>query len=591
MAGMVQYAKIFFNRWLVSSKLPVALALIAFILTSPFISTGLYFDDYYHQRQFRHPECFPQPILSLFTLAVSKPFKGDVNMQLGVTPWWTFEELKISFFRPLTAATHWLDYQLWPESPAAMHVHSLLWFAGMIFVATAVYRQIGPSAWIGGIAALFFAIDDAHAVPAGWIANRNALAATLFGLCCFYLHVRRRRENWKIGAIPAWCCFIAGLLCGESCLAIGAYLISYELFLSSDPWHRRICAISPYAVIVLFYLAAYFAGGFGAHGSEAYVDPVHNPLAFLNLLLERIPLLLYGQWFFSNNIIYGFLSKSMTPAVLIFIYMILAVILYLLIPLLKRNAVTRFWAFGMVLSLLPFSTAYPNNRLLIIPGFGAMGLLAQFFAVWREKSYTLSNAGIRRHIARAFFIVLIIVHGVLAPIVIPGKALGMGLIAQYMIKEYMALSDDIRLEGKTVVFINPPVPLLVSYLHFIREGNGLDTPKHYRVLATGLTSDLKIQRMDARTLEVERAEGFINQDMDKLFRGSATPMQVGQQVDMGDMCVEVLSLTPDRRPLRVRFTFVKPLEDPSMVFYFWQGRRCELFKFPAPGKSVSPAPV
>ena len=33
------------------------------------------------------------------------------------------------------------DYQLWPDTPALMHVQSLAWFAGVVVAATVFYRR------------------------------------------------------------------------------------------------------------------------------------------------------------------------------------------------------------------------------------------------------------------------------------------------------------------------------------------------------------------------------------------------------------------------------------------------------------------
>jgi hypothetical protein len=53
-------------------------------------------------------------------------------MDFGFFPWWTYKGLKAEFLQWLTVQTHRLDYWLWPNSPAAMHAHSLLWFATLV---------------------------------------------------------------------------------------------------------------------------------------------------------------------------------------------------------------------------------------------------------------------------------------------------------------------------------------------------------------------------------------------------------------------------------------------------------------------------
>ena len=78
-------------------------------------------------------------------------------------------------------ATHWLDYQLWPDAPWMMHAQSLVWLAGTVLIAGLLYRRIEAVPWVAGLAVLLYAVDDARAAPASWIANRNALVASVFG--------------------------------------------------------------------------------------------------------------------------------------------------------------------------------------------------------------------------------------------------------------------------------------------------------------------------------------------------------------------------------------------------------------------------
>jgi len=61
-------------------------------------------------------------------------------------------------------------------------------------VVAMFYRQLMLSAWLAGLAALLYTIDDAHSMVAGWVANRNASLMLLFGVLALMAHVRWRRE-------------------------------------------------------------------------------------------------------------------------------------------------------------------------------------------------------------------------------------------------------------------------------------------------------------------------------------------------------------------------------------------------------------
>ena len=77
----------------------------------------------------------------------------------GTLPWWTPDDLKLSLCRPVAAFTHWLDYRLFPDSPALMHAHNIAWFAVVVFLLTIVYRKLMGAGWAAGLAALLFLLD------------------------------------------------------------------------------------------------------------------------------------------------------------------------------------------------------------------------------------------------------------------------------------------------------------------------------------------------------------------------------------------------------------------------------------------------
>jgi len=120
-----------------------------------------------------------------------------------------------------------------------MHLHSLAWLGAVVVVATLFYRRMFAAAWIAGLAALLFAVDDAHGFPAVWLANRNALIGVFFGLLTLIAHDRWRRDGWWMGAVLAPLAFLLGLLSKESAVATGAYLVAYALFLDRGRWAAR----------------------------------------------------------------------------------------------------------------------------------------------------------------------------------------------------------------------------------------------------------------------------------------------------------------------------------------------------------------
>jgi hypothetical protein len=595
MVTFILNIKVHVRRILESKWSPIFLALIAMLLVSGTLGTDIHFDDYIHRIKLREPDLWPSghnSIVGLFAFGSGNPDHMRHAMESGMVPWWTSEQLKVAFFRPVTALTHWLDYRLWPDNHAMMHLHSILWFGAFVLTAAQVYRRFMTPYWIAGLAALLFAIDDAHGIPVGWLSNRNALIAAVFGFLALIFHDRWRRGRHKAAAALGPLAFLLGLLSAEAGLSVGAYLLSYEIFLMSDKPRKRFMAFLPYVFVFVIWYAVYISLGFGTNGSGAYIDPGRFPLAYLNVLWERLPVLLYGQWLFPNAFVYGLLPKPFAYVVLMVVYVLLIGIITVLIPILRRDAVSRFWALGMVLALLPVCAMSPDNRLLIFCGLGAMGLLARLFATWFEKDKWLPASKAWRALAGCYIGIFIFIHFIVAPLFLPIQSLGVDRMEEVMLERpILALSQEIDFSGKTLVFINPPLPFAVMHMPFICWDHGIAMPDTSRVLASGLSSDLTISRVDSRSLEIEAQGGFITNTFDRLYRGTSVPMTQGQRIELTDMVAEVQTLTPDHRPLKVRFTFSRTLENASLCFYQWKDKGYVSFDPPALGDSVQIAKV
>jgi hypothetical protein len=203
------------RRW------PVLPALLASLLALPALRAGLLADDYFHRAiLLRRGELatFMHPVWDLF--AFVKPGQpAELMRRLGYLPWWSDPNVHIAFFRPLAALTHVLDYALWPDAIVLQRAHSLAWFFVGVLLVAGLYRRVpGTSAATAGLAGLLFAVEDAHAYPAGWLADRNALLCLVFGVATLSCHLR-----WRITGRTRWLSLAllllaVGLGCGEATL-------------------------------------------------------------------------------------------------------------------------------------------------------------------------------------------------------------------------------------------------------------------------------------------------------------------------------------------------------------------------------------
>ena len=90
----------------------------------------LFIDDHFHRIILTdHLAQFgiaTDPIVDLFSFFTNETVRTLIT-DWGTMPWWSHEELRANFFRPLTALTHMLDYCLWPDQVWLYHLHSIAW--------------------------------------------------------------------------------------------------------------------------------------------------------------------------------------------------------------------------------------------------------------------------------------------------------------------------------------------------------------------------------------------------------------------------------------------------------------------------------
>lgn len=566
---------------------PYGLGALAFAVLAPAIRIGWLLDDHIHRASL---VSLPQlPMLRRTPFDLFHFVRDHWSFNSGFLPWWTSPELRVSFLRPLTGLTHAFDFSLWRDQPHWIHLHSLLWMAAIVVLAAQLYRRLAapPRApWAAGLAGLAFALDDAHAIPAAWIADRYALVAGLFAIAAILAHDRWRRDGWKPGGWLAPLFLGLGLLGGESALAGLAYLASHAIFVDPTSPRKRLLALAPSALVGAAWALAYRLLGCGTSHSAIYIDPGHDPLAYLRALIERAPLLLMGQLGFPPSDLASTASRPVVLGLVLFAVAGLALFAALAWPLLRRERLARFWALGMLLSLLPVCATFPSDRLLLLPGLGGMALVALFVAdAFGEAGGTQPPAW--RRLARPFAYALLVVHLVLAPF-FGAETLGTLRALQNLSQRISAtFPADAPITGQHAIVVHPPTFYFTGLAEVIHALEGRPVPARSFTLATGIYP-LAIERTDAHTLVVRPDGGFLLRpgtgprgrplpallpsrvlaSFDWLMRDADEPFPVQPFVRDG-IRIEILERTEDARPAVVSFSFPAPLEDPRWRWVRW----------------------
>ena len=567
------------TRLLQHQRLPAAVGLLSSLLLLPALWGGFQLDDHLQRP---HLLGLGDDPLQLFVFYDGDVESNRAETEAGTLPWWASPDLRHANFRYLSVLSMQLDYLLWPDTPWLMHLHSLVWLGLCIWIAAVVYRRLferegGGALWAAGLAALLYAVDDAHSLPAAYIANRNALLATFFGLLALYCHARWRDEEWRAGGLLAPSCFLLALLSAELGVSTVALLGAWALVLDRGSWRERILSLAPHAGVAFAWFLVYRLGGFGARGSGVYVDPVGDPVGFLALLADRSAALILGQWtpYPADWAFVLDLGTSDAWALRVAALVVVVVLAWLFVQVLRRSSLSRFFLLGALLSLVPISAVGPQNRLLFFVGFCSMGLIGCLAAGRLQTA---------RRVALA---TLLAMHLVVAPAVAYVFLDTQNRAARRMEVASESVPDDAGLGRRDLILVNPTDSVyLTTSIFTMRWADGRTAPRRVRVLSHGST-DVRVARVGETALLVEPVEGLFPDPFSRYHRSRERPFQVGDVVELSDLRVEVLAVDRDGGgPSSIRYEFGEHLEAERYLWMVWNGSRYEEWSPPAVGKAV-----
>lgn len=486
---------------------------------------------------------FSYALFELFAFADGGP-RVQHWIERGLMPWWTHPELRIRFFRPLTGLTHWLDYQLWPQSPLFMHLQNALWLLLLIAAAVAVFRMLLPPK-VALLAAALFALNECLA-GAAWIAGRNALLAAAFVFATIYFH-HRWRNGEKRCFFHAMLTLIAALLSSESGVSAFGYLLAYECFLSQRPYKNRGAALAPYLAILIVWKLLYAVLGYGVAHTDLYIDPF-NASEFMPAVLSRYPALLRTLLFPSGFEQYGLLSIGCV-----------VLIGCAAAPVIKQNATTRFFLFGMLLSLLPACShawGVSVERLFYIPALGACGFVALVAAYWFQR-------------ASALFSVRIVIAGL--------------VVCMMMLSAYSMFTKSLKPLQEQRDLINAVSP----YNEMAPPADGaaflFGTPNstwHFyypflnasasRLVIDSLLPNLnyEIESIKEYQMVVSIKKAWRLNEFDCVWRDrNSFHFEEGQRINAGEFEVVILKVDENGAPRKLQFEFRKPMTN---SYYYWR---------------------
>ena len=560
------------SAFTVSRHLPLYLALLTAALVAPSLFVGFQLDDYaqrFCSLRSTGADALCPSIVGPFTIATGKPELIHRAVEYGLAPFWAYGGLVIDFLRPISGLSHLIDYRLFPNSAVLMHAESIAWLAGAIFLATLFYRSVLGAGLVSGAAAFAFAVDHVHGVPVGWIANRNAVMGALFGMAALVAYERGTRGPSLRWALLGVTSLVLGLLSGEMALGAWGYLLAHALVLDRRPVRERLLGLGPYIAATIAWRVVYSITGHGAFASGLYVDPVREPLAFLRVLPERVPLLLQGVFGFPPAEGAYFTTPGLARLMLAGAGVFSLSLVVAFGKFVRLDRVARFWAVGSLLALLSVCTAVPHNRLLFFPSLGGIGLLAYVIDAFTRNDPLLPT-GLSRKVSQGVVGLSGGLHAFVSPLLLPFAACTVSLthtVADRAIPSALASMTDVT--HQELVLVSAPEFYASEYLRLIRRAQGKPEPEKLRILSLGSVA-MHARRIDAHQLELTYEHGMLESMPLWLYRDPAHPMAAGDTIRLEGLTIVVTRVTEDGRPAIATFTFAEPLDSPKLRWVVWQ---------------------
>jgi hypothetical protein len=600
---------------------PLVLALVAIVLMLPTLPTGLFADDLIQRlAQFRPAELPPRILDTgfvpsdsgeLFSVMANlfgflrRPEEATRAREYGFVPWWAPEDEQAALFRPITAFTHWLDYRLFPNTPALMHAHNIVWYGLVVFLAATLYRKIGTSTrseglaghapevpsglnahtavYVAAVAACLFLLDKNTYFPVMFVANRGFFISLAFGLLCLHAHHSWRTTKSQRSMLRSALFLLLSLFSNEGGASTLAFLIAYALVLEQGAWRARLSSLLPAAIVLLAWRTVYMGLGFGVKHFLLYVDPGYAPLLFLKNLAPRANGVLGGQLTGVPPEVALALNAQAQTILAVFFAGFSLICTLVFLPLLWRDRVARFWVAVMLLAIVPAATVYPLTKNLAFVAVGAFGVIASFLVHLADSDERAAMPKPIRAIAWCLALWIVIAH-------VPGALaarVGLALVTQSLPEKAAhacAFEHSPEIGERDVIVVNDPT-IVAAMVPFDRAYRHQPLPRTIRILVPGSVR-FEVRRPDTSTLILTARDAdlfdcpalgpihisYVCKAANDLLFGGRT-WKPSERVLRKGFVAEVLEVSPGGAPRSVAFHFNKPLESEEMVWLFFDWRR------------------
>jgi len=389
------------------------------------------------------------------------------------------------------------------------------------------------------------------------------------------------------------------LLAKESGICVFIYMAAYELTLANDKWSKRIIKLIPAILIIVAWRIVYNLLGYGFYGGDIYADPIRDPLSFLHAVFEKTPIIFADLWGLLLADIYLAFSHAIRIKIVWITTGFSIFVLIMVLPLLRKNQLARFWFLGMTGSMM-VSCAALFSRTFLFAGIGAFGLITLFMNDVINKAGWLLKSKFWLIPAKTFCIFLLLAH-ILLNIAARFTSPAMYGIVINSLNTAMVVDWRPEFEDKDIILVNCPMVLAGMMSPYYGSYHKQPFPRSMHMLSIGIEG-AEVIRVDEKRLLLKAPSGnlirFEREDdlhlahilnvVNSMVRGKQFPMQPGQLVTTGKFTSEVVAVDDSKMPKEVLFTFNEVLEESELYFLWfnWHDGQYHKFQIPQIGQSA-----
>jgi hypothetical protein len=212
-------------------------------------------------------------------------------------------------------------------------------------------------------------------------------------------------------------------------------------------------------------------------------------------------------------------------------------------------------------SILPLSAVTPQDRLGFFVGFGCCGLLSVCLSAEGRAPFRrgVPRALFHLHTSCALLAFVPLCFVCCSPVVGGGPS---------ALNAALSASAD-----RDVVVLNVPAESALASLSAMRQQNNAPVLRSIRALYVGGAA-YDVRRVDVRTIDVHVARGWFSNVLERLARDPGEePFAPGDVETTDNLSARVLQVDARGAPLRVRFQFSTPLDDPRWLWLRFDGAR------------------